>query len=174
MKVSELIEICGNMLSLNTADMSGTDSRALKNAFEFVFDEVYRNYALSIRKTVVEAAGGFVDTTAYKPCKVLSLTDEEGAEVPFRYSEGSLYTARSGKFNMCYARVPDVPGLEDEIVLPANISERTLAYGIAREYCTMLGDWDSASQWDTRYTQSLRAAACKTSELRMPARRWLP
>ena len=181
MKVSEIVKTCGEILNLNFSDEYFECSDApnefsvkiLVNGCNFVLEELYRDYATSIRKTVVEVKDGFADTSIYKLCKVISLLDSEGNDVKFRYSDGGLYVNTDGKYNMCYARLPSVVGWDDEVQLPSpRLTERVLIYGVVREYYAIIGDWQSAKQWDARYKDALQVACGKISTMRMPVGRW--
>ena len=183
MKVKELLKLCGEMGNLVFPDDSEIDSqletqgsllRQLINCCNNTIEELFRDYASSIRKTVVEVVDGFADTSGYKLCKVISLVDREGNDVKYRYTEGGLSVQEDGKYNLCYARLPNDVTLEDEVTLPSpRITERMLAYGILREYFTVVGDTLTASQWDERYKDSLRIADVKNSPMRLPVGRWL-
>ena len=184
MKVKELLKLCGEMGNLNfpseeeidgEMEQQGSCVRQLLNCCNFTLEELYRDYASSIRKTVVEVVDGFADTSEFRLCKVISLVDGEGNDVKYRYTEGGLCVAEDGRYNLCYARLPSDVGLEDDVTLPSpRITERVLAYGILREYFTIIGDALSACQWDERYKDALRIADVKSSSMRMPpVGRWL-
>ena len=183
MKVKELLKLCGEMANLsfpdeadiqNEAEQDGSCVRRLLNCCNFTLEELYRDYAGCIRRTVVEVVDGFADTRGFKMCKVISLVDGEGNDVKYRYTEGGLRVEKDGKYNLCYARLPDDVGVGDEVKLPSpRITERVLAYGILREYFTVVGDTLTASQWDERYKDALRIADVKCSSMRMPVGRWL-
>ena len=183
MKVKELLKLCGEMGNVAFPDDSeieseletqGSKVRQLLNCCNFTLEELYRDYASSLRRTVVEVVDGFADTSCFKLSKVISLVDGEGNDVKYRYTEGGLSVKEDGKYNLCYARLPNDVGLEDEVTLPTpRITERILAYGILREYFTVAGDTFTASQWDERYKDALRIADVKSSSMRMPVGRWL-
>ena len=182
MKVSEIVKMCGEILNLNLSDEYFDSSvapdefsvKVLINACNFVLEELYRDYATSIRKTVVEVKDGFADTSIYKLCKVISLLDEEGNDVKFRYGDGGIFVDSDGKYNLCYARLPSVMGWNDEVALPSpRLTERILIYGVVREYLSIVGDWQTAKQWETRFKDALQVACCKTSTMRMPVGRWM-
>ena len=182
MKVRELLKLCGEMANLNfpteeeteTADEQGGCVRQLLTCCNFTLEELYRDYASAIRKTVIEVVEGFADTSGLQLCKVISLLDGEGNDVKYRYTEGGLSVERDGKYNLCYARLPSKVGLEDEITLPSpRITERVLSYGILREYFFLNGDRATASQWEERYKDALRIADVKNSPMRMPVGRWV-
>ena len=182
MKVKELLTLCGEMANLNLDDseidsQTGEHSSCVKqllNCCNYVLEELYRDYASSIRKTVVEVVDGFADTSQFSLCKVISLVDGEGNDVKYRYTEGGISVDGDGKYNLCYARLPNDLGLEDDVVLPSpRITERMLSYGILREYFMLRGDTFTAALWDERYRNSLRIADIKSSSMHMPVGRWL-
>lgn len=182
MKLNQLLKICGELLNLNIPDgifeteQEATDVRVVRldAAFRHTYEEIFRDYASALRKTVVTATEGEVDLAPYNMCRVVSLTDGEGQNVPFRYGEQKLYTDRDGSFNMCYARLPDNLGWKDEVSMPSTrITPRIVAYGVARDYHTSLGDWQSAKQWDERFKNALQSACGKSASMHMPSRRWL-
>lgn len=182
MKVSQLVKICGEILNLgfpeelfagSISTTDNTDAVALLNCCNFVLEELYRDYATSLRRTVVESVEGFVNTSEFKLCKVISLVDAEGNDVKFRYGDGGLYVDKDGKYNLCYARLPSEVAWNDEIVMPSpRITERMLIYGVMREYFAMQGDWNNAQQWDTRFKDALRSSEVKISSMHLPVRRW--
>ena len=185
MKVSQIVKICGEMINLGLPDelfdegVSGSvagqnpDVKVLINCCNFVLEELYRDYATSLRKTVAQAVEGFVDTSQYKLCKVISLVDAEGNDVKFRYGDGGLYVDKDGKYNLCYARLPNAVEWEDEIVMPSpRVTERMLIYGVIREYFASQGDWSSAKQWDVRFKDALMVSQVKVSSMRLPVGRW--
>ena len=183
MKVKELLKLCGEMANLPVPDeneltseveQQGSVSRQLLDCCNCTIEELYRDYASSIRKTVVEVVDGFADTSAFRLCKVISLVDGEGNDVKYRYTEGGLSVDEDGKYNLCYARLPSDVELDDEVNLPSpRITERVLIYGILRDYFTRVGDGLTASQWEERYKDALRIADVKSSHMRMPVGRWL-
>ena len=183
MKVKELLKLCGEMGNIDFPNEEEIDSevettgsvvRQLLNCCNFTLEELYRDYASALRKTVVDVIDGFADTSALRLSKVISLVDSEGNDVRYRYTEGGLSVNEDGRYNLCYARLPAAVTLDDDITLPSpRITERILAYGVLREYFTVVGDTFSASQWDERYKDALRIADVKSSPMRMPVRRWL-
>ncbi len=181
MKLKELIKICCEMLFLDVPSEIFVDSsfpqdaiaNRLVGCYKLVQDELFCDYATAIRKTVVECRDGVIDITPYKLCKVISLVDGEGNDIPFRYSDGALYAEKNGKFNLCYARLPDETDWDGEVITPSpRITARTVAYGVVREYLTQTNDWAAAKQWDMRFKDALQVAHSK-AVTNLPARGWL-
>ena len=181
MKINEIIKMSSEILNLDLSEENfGNEMpeepviKILLNCCNFVYEELFRDYATSLRKTVVEVCDGFVDTSVYKMCRVISLVDAEGCDVKYRYADGGLYVEMDGKYNLCYARLPDVLGWGEEVRMPSpRITERMFVYGVVREYYAVTGDWALAKQWDARFKDALQVAGVKTSSMRLPVRRWL-
>lgn len=182
MKTNEIIKMSGEILNLDLSEdyfhseQMPADNivKILLNSCNFVYEELFRDYATSLRKTVVDVVDGFADTSAYRLCRVISLVDAEGNDVKYRYGDGGLYVDKDGKYNLCYARLPDVLGWGEEVKMPSpRITERMLVYGVVREYYAITGDWNSAAQWDARFKDALQVAGVKTSSMKMPVGRWL-
>ena len=183
MKVKEMLKLCGEMANLDFPDEEEIESeletqgsciRQLLNCCNFTLEELYRDYASAVRKTVVDVVDGFADTSSYRLSKVISLVDGEGNDVKFRYTEGGLSVSEDGRYNLCYARLPNDVELDDEVTLPSpRITERILAYGILKEYFGIVGDRLTASHWEERYSNALRIADVKSSSMHMPVGRWL-
>ena len=179
MKLNEIIKMSSEILNLglDEVDFDGElpDNNIVKillNCSNFVYEELFRDYATSLKKTVVEVIGGFADTSVYRMCRVISLVDAEGNDVKFRYGDGGVYVETDGKYNMCYARLPDVLSWGDEVAMPSpRITERMFVYGVVREYYAVMGDFALAKQWDTRFKDALQVAGVKTSSMRMPVGR---
>lgn len=185
MKVSQIVKICGEILNLGLDDnlfdgsvagseaLQNSEVKTLVNCCNFVLEELYRDYATSMRRTVVDAVEGVVDTSQFKLCKVISLVDAEGNDVKFRYGDSGLFVSKDGRYNLCYARLPNQLAWDDEVPMPSpRITERIFIYGVVSEYFATQGDWASAKQWDTRYKDALQASQVKVSSMRLPVGRW--
>ena len=181
MKINEIIKMSSEILALDLPEEyfgdEMPDSNVIKillNSCNFVYEELFRDYATSLRKTVVEVKDGFADTSVYRMCRVISLVDAEGNDVKFRYADGGLYVDTDGRYNLCYARLPDILSWGEEARMPSpRITERMFVYGVVREYYAVTGDWTLAKAWDTRFKDALQVAGVKTSSMKMPVRRWL-
>ena len=64
--------------------------------------------------------------------------------------------------------------LEDDLkFLNSKISLKTLALGVASEYCFINGFFDDAKIWEERFEKSLQANLKKLGKVKLPNRRWM-
>lgn len=187
MTVSELILKIDEILNLGVASRLDVSSHTVEQAMEqdaccktlltccnFVSDELYSDFALDCRSTVVEASDGFIDTSAFKISKALSLVDSLGKSVPFKRSLNGLIVKNDGKYNLTYARRPNPLMFADVIELPnSSITERIYTYGVIAEYLRITGDYLQSASWTAKLNQALAAMSSSKTSARLPGRRWL-
>lgn len=92
--------------------------------------------------------------------------------IPIKQYYGYFTVPTEGEFCVEYSFLPPPYNLEDNIDYTSRISDRTVAYGIACEYCLVSGSVDEAVLWDKRYRDSLHNAEIKKNEMRVKMRRW--
>lgn len=187
MTVSELILKIDEILNLDLSSSLDVSSQTVIQAMEqnsccktllaccnFVLDELYSEYALDCRNTVVNAVDGIIEVSNLNLRRVLSLTDSAGQNTPFKHSLDGLTLNRCGKYNLTYARKPPLLTFASAINIPdSKISERIFVYGVIAEYLRVIGDYSASSSWAGKYLQALQAAMSKTACAKLPCRRWL-
>lgn len=180
MRLKQLVklgaQLCGVSVpsDLDTAEArTDTTVSLLVDCCNLVLDELYREYAASVCKTTVEPKDGFIDTSALPLGRVISLTDNYGCDVPFRYTQNGLITEQKGRLNLCYTRTSIGANWDDELPMPTpQISARILVYGVVAEFLQIAGDVNGYSLWRQRYQDALRVS-CRSHCRRLPLRRWL-
>lgn len=187
MTVSELIFKIDDVLNLDVISRLDTSNQTIEQAMKqdnccknlltccnFVSDQLYSDYALDCRSTVVEAKDGLIDTSGLKICKALSLVDGSGASAPFNYSSNGLTVKRDGKYNLTYARLPNHLDFDSAIELPnSKITDRIFIYGVIAEYLRIIGDYNQSQSWSGKYVQALTVAFASKTTGCLPKRRWL-
>lgn len=182
MKVSQIAKICKELANLDlppncyqtegdyTQDATAT---LLLTVANLVLEEIYCNYTNAIAKAVVNSKDGFVDTTKLSLCKVVKLTNSQGIDVPFRYTERGLFVENDGTFNLLYAKLPKQVDWNEEFILPSpRITPRIFAYGVLGEYFHSIGDGVQTQRYQDKFHDAMAFATRKISPMRMPARRW--
>ena len=153
------------------------DSRCLQilSCSNFVLEQLYREYASYVRKTVVEAVKGLIDTSALKLCKVFALTNSSGAKVPFTYTSQGLAVQTDGRYNLTYAKLPqEIVQGEEEIIMPSpKITIRMFIYGVCAEYLYRICDYTRSASYEEKFKSALTVASMSRNNCVMPVRRWL-
>lgn len=177
MTIKEIIKLCNQMADLEVSEScfeSDTlDSKAQKlvQCSNLALEKLY-GVATELHSTTVTAAKGFIDLSALKLDRVISLT-YLGKNASFRYGKNGLHVKNDGKYTLVFAAKAPKLGWADEVVLPSpRISERIFAYGIIAEFFYSLSDFSSAKVWENRFENALHTVTLKTSSLTMPVGRW--
>ena len=183
MRVSQIVSLCNQLCNLElpvNCDSSFTISTAHENATlrklivccNTVLEDLYCNYFTVIATCEVTATGGVIDTSKLDFCRVLKLTDKNGNNVRYRYTENGLF-AEDGDYLLTYAKRPAAVDWFTEVVLPSSrISERVVVYGMLAEYFLAVEDLELALAWETRYQNALHAASIKNSSMTLPVGKW--
>ena len=105
--------------------------------------------------------------------EVKSLTDQNGYRQNYvLYPEHML--TKCDKVIITYSYEPNaIENFEESIAFSKKVSARTLAYGVAMEYCFISGLYDDAQIWEKRFKDSLLVRNSKKTEMRLPSRRWI-
>lgn len=183
MKVSQIAKICKQLANLDLPpdcyqdqgdDYAQNDCAVLLlTVSNLVLEDLYCNWATSVCKVVVSSTDGIIDTQNLLLNRVIRLTDSQGNDVPFRYTERGLFVDYNGTFNLLYAKLPTQVGWDDEFVLPSpRLTPRTFAYGVLAEYFHSIGDEAQMERYLAKYHDALCIATRKISPMKMPARRW--
>lgn len=187
MTVSELILKIDEILNLDVASRLDVSSQTVEQAMEkdaccktlltccnFMSDELYSDYALDCRTTVVQAANGLIDTSGLNIGKAVLLVDSLGNNVPFRQTSNGLTVKTDGKYNLTYARLPSELSFSSVVQLPnSKITERIFIYGVITEYLRITGDYFQSESYKAKFNQALSSAFAAKTTARMPVRRWL-
>lgn len=148
--------------------------RSLLSCCNFVLEDLYREHATDCHSTVVEAINGLIDVSDYRICKVVSVVDSCGVNVPFKYCSNGLSVKCDGRYNLTYAKLPKQVDYSCEIVLPSSvITYRMFIYGVIAEYLRRQGDYNSSAVWADKFDAALKVATSLKSNVVMPSRRWL-
>lgn len=186
MKIYEIINRCKDIIfgadscedvAAQSDETGAAENRSVDTLLlaccNLTLEELYCDYATSIRKTVVKVENGFTKLDGLRLNRVISLKDGDGADVRYRYSDDGLQAA-DGTYNLTYARLPEQVEAADELLLPSpRITPRIFVYGVLKEYYFAVNDSVFADIWEERYKDALKIANVKQSRMQMPQRRWL-
>lgn len=180
MKLFQAVKLCGEIAALNfseayfSAEKAPTDKdvQLFVTAAGFVVDELFATSGYMLCRAEAEANNGFVALD--NMVKVISVTDEAGNAVTFRYTDGGLLTTDCDKAVVIYAKRPTHPGWQDEVPVPTGIaSDRVVIYGMLAEYFLMRSDVNQSAVWRARFIDAATIDGDKKFARNLPQRRWL-
>lgn len=182
MRVKDFICFCGNLgnLELPARYANDDDGReALQDdrvqnlllSLNCVLEEVWPKVG-EVRKISVRAEDGKIDLSGLNLCRVLSLT-AHNSEVVYRFSGNALSTDVDGELCLVYVCRPQKAAWNGDVVLPAQLNETVVAYGVLSNYFLATGDLSTSSLWRERFGEAFRTAVKKSSSMSMPVGRWL-
>lgn len=155
------------------ADTERTIAQLVRCA-NLVLSEIAADYLpLKTRETVAATDGRIGYDALQKKAIDIFAVRQRGKSVPFTLYYDCLRLAAEGDCEVEYSYAPNV--------LPLNgfadytnerLGARTVAYGIACEYCLISGMTDDALVWDKRYKDALAAATRPKNERRVKSRVW--
>ena len=146
----------------------------LLHAFNNVENELALDYFPLYEEEVVQTYNGlmYYMDFSYMPVRILDICDLNGKSVPFQLFPQYLIT-QPGEICMKYTYLPYAyKTYDDEVEQKLYVSEHLLACGIAAEYCTMHGLFESAAIWDKKYKDAIAATYRMKKGKRMPSRGW--
>lgn len=161
---------------LNTELANNSTLKHLMLCLDNVLSEIACDYIPNIKRATVQAKDGIIDTSQLTGTvlEVLRLTDDSGNNIVYRYVVGGLLVQCQGQMQLLYSTTFGQVKYLDSINLPVGkVDCRVLAYGVASEYCLMMGDYDTMTMWDARFRNSLMSLNKKTPVYMPNNRRWI-
>ncbi len=154
------------------ADQSVCD--AILRAYNMVESEIATDYAPIVCEQAIHCAQGKYEYDSLKraPVYIIGVFDGLGRAVDVKLS-ATYFEVKNGSYTVRYAAFPVSKDIGDECELPCAISERTIAYGIAAEYCVQNGRYAENAVWEKKYKTALAAALKARGGMVMNARRWV-
>lgn len=129
-----------------------------------------------LRSSVVLTAKDGTISKAQLPERLRDVIKAErnGVAVPVHWYCDGLRVPQDGAYTVTCDCAPAPVELWEDSPFARDVpSARTVAYGIAREYCLISGMTDDAALWDGRFTASATSEATPKRERRVRARHWL-
>ena len=144
------------------------------------------------KMTAIEIASDYIPLTREEEAesknqriKITSLSERVSSivavrlgyrDINFSVTHDEILLPQDGNFTIRYNFIPPFgrPDLDEELKWEhARVNERTFGFGIACEYCILMGMFDEALLWDKRFKDALFKANVEKAEKRIKRRRWL-
>lgn len=178
MIIEEVINCAYEYLGLNFNTEKNFDTDILEYLLVFctniVLTEVAQEYLPLTDEKVVEAKGGVFSYSDLpkRVNKIVSVRDENGNKVSFRQRSSCCKTGKDGKLTVEYRYLPEAIGMGDECDVDPAVSAKTLAFGVAAEYCMLRGMYDKSEGFAERFRQDMRACVRPAKSVEIKNRGW--
>lgn len=147
----------------------------LLKCLNLTYQEIASDYIPLLKKESISFVDGeiLLSSLSKKFLEVVSLRSKNGEKVKYKiypdYIEANIDEA-----DMVYKYLPsNLTSLSSTIETFANrVSEITLAFGVAMEYCFINGLHEDAAVWERRFKDALFIRSSKKNNIKLPVRRW--
>lgn len=175
-EASELVGVAENVnldLNGNTAVL-GRETEILLHCYNLIENELALDYYPLVTEEEISTDTGRVDfDTLQKPVvRFLSVCDVYGEHVKYDLFAGYLKT-KPGTLKLRYTYTPSLEKtLDGTAECALAVSQRMMAYGVASEYCFIVGLYDEGEAWAKKYRDSIMAVYRAQKSKKIKARRW--
>ena len=148
----------------------------LIRCFNLVYSEIATDYLHLINKEKIEVKNGQFELKNLNKnfYKFVKLEDKNFNSVNCEIYNDTLYSL-DGEYGLVYCYKPSFVTLNSEIDdFNGKITDRVLAYGLNKEYCYILGLYEDAESYKTKFEESLKSLnVIKKNIVLKNKRRWI-
>ena len=95
-------------------------------------------------------------------------------KIKFKVVDGKICCDVDGEVRIVYSYIPEELAIGSSLeFLISKLSLKTLALGVASEYCFISGFFDDAKIWEERFVKSLQGNLKRQGKVSLPNRGWL-
>ena len=183
-KVESVVKLAAGFLSLGECiqrvledDSDGNDMNvfnAFLRCYNLVETQIATDYAPLVCEETIAVKGGKVEyeKLSRAPAFIIGAFDSFGQKTSVRVFP-TYFAVADGTYTVRYAALPVLKNINDDGEVAQVITERTIAYGIAAEYCVQTGLYAEAAVWEKKYKDAL-AGVCKQRGVKtMKGRNWV-
>ena len=165
-------ELYEEIVSQSLTEENQKNVERLVKYFNLIRDEIAREYQpqLEVEKFVVKKFKLEFSSFAKQPIEIYSIKDRFGRNVNYKIFDGYIFVCGK-EVEVIYSTTPEELTFEGEF--NSSLPERLFAYGIAREYFFLNGQYDDANIWEGRFKGALQILLRRKSEVKTPRRRWI-
>ena len=129
---------------------------ALLRCFHLVETEIATDRVPIVMEDLLEMEDGTIPYTELSttPAFIISVCDTYGNSADVKIGATAI-EGKDGRYVVRYAKLPSEKSIEKMCELPPNVSCRTLAYGVAAEYCLHTGAYAEHAVWEKKYKEGL-------------------
>lgn len=163
---------------MNAADLTDEETRLKKTFITYlnaVLDELARGYfPLTCVEDMSAEDGRFAFQLFTRPPVRIDKVKSGGRQVGWHICADYL-VADAKDVTVYYEYAPPRLVEIDTFGYPAwEVSERLVSYGMAAEYCMVVGDMSAAQRWESKYRSEIELLLARASvHGSIPPRRWI-
>lgn len=180
MKMKEVVEIALTYLGDEDASVSAQTAMHPKNQLlikcvNLLLKEIACDYMPLVDSEIVSIVDGKFnyDVFPHRIREVLKVVNlENGVDMKFVEKPQWCDVKMANKAEVKYSYLPDDIGVEDECVMSPKITSKTLALGVASEYCLIEGMYEQSVLYGDKFREEMKNVCRKNSEIRIKPRVW--
>lgn len=158
-------------------DAEGNDYlifNAFVRCYNLVETQIATDYAPLVREETVVSENGKIayEKLSRSPAFIIGAFDSFGQKVSIRVFP-TYFAVANGSYTVRYAALPTEKTIEDECEFAQGITLRTVAYGIAAEYCVQNGLYAECAVWEKKYKDALAELRKQRGVKTMKGRAWV-
>lgn len=144
--------------------------------FNMVYKEIATQYIPLITRERLHTAYGDYKLSMFSKdvLDIYKVLDDTGHKLKFEVLDGVVYVNWPCA-HMTYSYTPadvELTDTEEINLFDGKLPPNVLAYGIAKEYFALKGDYINTQYWDMKYTQGIMNASRRKKSVVMQGRRW--
>ena len=141
--------------------------------FNYVYKEIASSYfPLLEKQKVVFTDNKFYYKDLAKQIVFVKKISKSGQKLKY-YQYPQYIECETDSAEIVYAYLPNDFSLTDEVNLfGGKVLGQVMAYGVAREYCLIMGNYSDADIWEARFKNSLESIASKKRSVVIAKRRF--
>ena len=172
-KVASLLDLPDDVVSEESSDEKCLNQLVL--AFNNVLCEVAEEYLPFYKTEKLVSFGGKIAYADFseRVYKIKGVSDQTDKKVKFKQKAEYLEVVEDGEYEITYTYLPKEVEFGGTVDTPINLSERTMAYGVAGEFALITGRYDDSVNYDGRFSGAISASRRGVKERRLPYRRCL-
>lgn len=181
MRIKNTVIIAAKLLGLDevaakmeTGSSGGDTEKRLVEAARRVIDEIYSEHLPLIEEEDVTVSGGkaLYSALRLKIIRPISLK-RLGRRVRYTELPDRIETEKDGVYRLRYEYLPETgSGSVTAEHFSGKVSDRLAAYGVAADYCLILGMTDEAATWNKLFVDGIYRIVLPKGG-RLPAKGWL-
>ncbi|MGN1222383.1 MAG: hypothetical protein ACI4TT_04040 [Christensenellales bacterium] len=174
-QVAILLQL-NNLIDANLDDYENLDSQTKKDinivvsCINEVLCDISTDYLMLETTETIEVKEGTFDLANLSKVFYKMISFVPLNEYKIEYNN---LLVKDGKYKITYNYLPEIVGLDDNIVYDNRSTIYGLCYGVAKEYCLVCGNYSESEMWESKFISAMQIAVRKSGTVFLKQRRWI-